>query len=436
MPVILDENDRPVEIAPGRGDLRRSSVPFDPFLGAFGFGPFMDGRPISYAKIFATQPWVGIAVMRLLTWSVRVPLKVYRRIDSDEVERLYPKDHPLAAAVARPWEGGFPAQLTMNLLGPLLVHGNALLDVEQGARNALRMDAPDWRTVVPIPFDKDDPTSPIVGWKIGTSGSRPPVQRSADNVMHVRWWSALGQAGVSPLEMIRSTVFREKAAQDWTLNSLRQGMRPNGVVYADESWVGFDPAVRRELLADARQDLTDRYGGSDNAGTTPVLPPGLKWENTPQTTAVETELIDQRFVNRNEVAAVYQLPPPMIGQLDKATYSNISTQREMGYTDGLAPPLVMMEQQFTAHVCWGMLREDDIFCQYDFGHLLRGDRLKEIQAYREGVHSGIYAPDEARENLGMKKRGGQAGELHLPLNNLKPITGADATAPDKEEVEA
>lgn len=432
MPIIVDELDRPVEIAPGRGDLRRSSVVVDPFTFD-PFGPFHAGRPVSYAKIFTTQPWVGIAVMRLLTWSVRVPLKVFRRIDDDEVRRLYPKDHVLAAAVARPWDRGYMAQLTTHLLGPLLVHGNALMDVHQGARNELRFEPLDWRQVAPITADKEDPNADILGWKVSSTLRERPRERSADNVMHLRWWSPLGQTGVSPLEMIRSTVQLEAAAVAWTRNNLNQATRPSGVVEASPEFIGLELEERTKLLDQTREDL-ERYSGPAGAGRTPLLPPGLKWNDAPRVTAVEAELIDQRFVNRNEVASVYQVPPTVIGQLEKATFSNLKEQREMGYTDGLAPPLITCEQLINAHVCWGLLREDDIFVQYDFGHLLRGDRLKEIQAYREGVGMGIYSPDEARENLGMKKRGGGADQLYLPLNNLKPIDGA--RAPDEEEVTA
>ena len=424
MPVVIGEDDTPVEIAPGRGNLTRSSIPFDMFSG----GPFYEGRPVSYAKIFQSQPWVGIAVMRLLTWSVRVPLKVYRRVDDDTVVRLRPADHPLAAAVVSPWDRGHMAGLVTSLLGPLLVHGNGLTDVQEGASGRIQFDPIDWRCVTPLRFDDSDPNADIVGWKIRRG--QDEYQRSADNVQHLRWWSPLGQIGVSPLEQVRTSVLSDEMAARWGANNIASAWRPNGVVELSDEFLGLEPAQRQVLLDQARDDLRAAYGGPNNAGKVPVLPPGLKWADTNQTTAVEAELIASRLVYRNEVAAVYMIPPPMIGQLDKATYSNISTQREMAYTDGLAPPLVLIEQTLNAHVVRGLLREDDVYVEFDFAGILRGDRLKEIQALREAIGSALLTPNEARA-IDNRPRSDEPGmdEFYLPTNNLRPVREAETTAP-------
>jgi HK97 family phage portal protein len=404
MAVVFGLDDQPVEIGPGRGDLRRSSIAFDPFMG----GPFHSGRPVSYANIFRTQQWVAIAVQRLLWWSVRVPLKAYRRVDDDEAVRLRPKDHRLAAALEMPWDRAAMFQLVTGMLGPLLVHGNGLTDVHEGAGGKLRFDLVDWRCVNPLRLDDNDPNAEILGWKIKRGNDSE--ERSSDTVMHLRSWSPLGPMGISPLEQIRASVLSEEASVKWALNQLRNGVRPSGVVEVSDEFLGFDPAQRGVMLDNAREDLRDAYSGEVNAGKLPLLPPGLKWVNAEQTTAVEAELINQRFVNRTEVAAIYMIPPPMIAQLEKASFNNIATQREMAYTDGLAPPLVCIEQTMTSHLVRGLLREDDVFVQFDFGHILRG------------VGMGLMIPNEGREILRLPRYDHpRADKLWMPMNNLKPI---------------
>ena len=421
-PVLLDNDGAPVELGAGQGDLRFSSEAFSGWEG----GPFLGGRPVSYAKMFATQAWVAIAVMRLLTWSIRVPLKVYRRLDADgEKQRLRIGEHPLADAVSTPWDRGSMADLIMALLGPLCVHGNSLIDIEEGAQGKLRFKETDWRTASPIRQNESDPDSEIIGWKIYQPGISP-FTLSADTMMHLRWWSPLGKLGVSPLQQLRSTITAESTAVDWQVNSLKQGVRPHGVVEMSPEALELPAAERQQVYDAAAENLRTAYGGEKNAGKLPVIPPGMKWASADRTTAVEAELIDQRAVNRNEVSAVYMIPPPMIGILDRATFSNITTLREMAYTDGLAPPLALIEQTINAHLVQDLLREDDIFVEFDLGNILRGDRLKEIKALREGISSALYTPNEGRGVLNMRKSDEPAADdLYLPTNNLGRLGASD-----------
>lgn len=417
-PVLVDNGGELVELGSGRGNLSYSSMPFSMWDG----GPFFSGRPVSYAKVFATQPWVGIAVMRLLTWSVRVPLKVYQRLGDDgERRRLQRDEHPLANAVVSPWDRGCMAHLVMSLLGSLCIQGNSLTDVHEGAGGQLRFEPLDWRTVCPIRADEADPNGEILGWK-DYAPDATSQERSADTVMHVRWWSPLGNLGISPLQQLRSTITAEAAAVDWTINNLKQSVRPSGVIEMTDEAMGLNPANRQLLYEQNVEEMRKHLGGADNAGKLPVLPPGMKWATADVTTAVEAELMAQRMVNRNEVAAIYMVPPPMIGQLEKATYSNIETQRAMAYTDGLAPPLVLAEQIINAHIVQGMLREDDVFAEFDFAGILRGDRLKEVQALRESIGSALLTPNEGRDVLNLQRsKAPEADKLYLPTNNLKAI---------------
>jgi len=412
----------PIELGEGRGDLRFSSVPFSQWDGDALFAD----RPVSYARIFADQPWIAIAVMRLLTWSVRVPLKVYRRTDDDGGRvRLRPSDHPLAAAIATPWDRGYMAALVTALLGPLFVHGNGLTDVQEGAGGRIRFEPVDWRTVKPIRLVHTDVNAEIVGWEVHRPEAGPD-HRSADTVMHLKWWSPLGRLGISPLRQLRSTLTAEAAALDWNMNHLYNAARPSGVIEIDKEFLGIEKEKRQALLDQLAADVREAYSGPRNAGRVPLLPPGLHWETTPHTTAVEAALIEQRKVNREEAAAIYMLPPPMVGILDHATYSNVEQARGMAYTDGLAPPLIITEQTMNAHVCSGLLRDDEIFVEFDFGGILRGDRLKEIQAIREAVNTGVLTPNEGRDLTGRPRvETPAADKLYLPTNNLRPIDEPD-----------
>jgi HK97 family phage portal protein len=415
---------RPIEIAPGRGDLTYTSSPGVPAGGDWLFPGgtrslwTVGGRPVSFAKLFCTQPWVAASVMRMLTWSIRVPLKVYRREGDDPADRhrLRAGEHPLADAI-REQDGRSAAQFVMNMLGPVLVHGNSVTEVASGVGDTVRFDPKDWRYCEPlIPF-----RDRVAGWKFDTDEPGEGREVPTDEVLHVAYWSPDGPLGVSPLQQLGVTLQIEDAAQRFIRASFVNGARPPSAIVATPEWLTAPFEERQQVLEQLRQDLTFLFAGPENAGKPALLPPGLSWQAV-GSTSFEAELTDQRKVDREEVASVYQIPPPMIGILDKATYSNIKTQREMIYTDCMGPPLILCESAMNAQIVWRMLGERDVFVEFDFGAVLRGDRLEEIGAIREAIGTALFTPNEGRSIINMPRSTSTGmDDFYLPFNNLQPV---------------
>ena len=377
----------------------------------------LDNKVISYAKMFQTQPWVAAAVMRMLTWSIRVPLKTYRRTGDDSRVRLRPDDHTVARAIGEPWDRANMAQLVMNLFGPLLVHGQSLTEVLDGAGGRLQFAPKDIRFTQPIRPWRDS----LEGFKVDIDSAEFAREVSIDDLLHVAWWSPLGPLGCSPLMQLGITLQIEDGAQKYQKGIFKNGARPASAITITEEFLGLDKDERLEIMRNLRADITDLYTGPLNAGRPALLPAGLDWKSIGNT-AVEAALIDQRKVAREEIAAVYQIPPPMMGILDKATFSNIETQREMTYTDCLGPPLILIEQAINSQVIRSLLREDDVYVEFDFAGVLRGDRLKEIEALREAIGNAMMTPNETRGVLNMERSDDPAmDQFYYPANNLAPI---------------
>jgi HK97 family phage portal protein len=404
-----------VQVAPGRGDLNSASwSEYDPPIALWTVG----GRPVSFARLFMAQPWIAAAVMRMLTWAIRVPLKVYRRegIDPADRTRLREWDHPLAAAILHQ-DGRSAPQLIMSLLGPVLVHGNSVTHIESGANDAITFTPKDWRYCSPIYAWRDS----LQGFKLDVD--EPDLMRevSVDNVLHIAYWSPAGPLGVSPLQQLGVSIQIEDAAQRFTRATFANAGRPPSAVTQSNEFLGLGRAERQQVLNQLRADLNQIYAGPENAGKPALLPPGLDWK--PLTHAsFEAELMEQRRVVREEICGVYMIPPPMLGILDRATYSNIETQREMIYTECLGPPLILLEAAVNAQLVWRLMAEPDIFVEFDFGVVLRGDRLQEIQALREAISSALMTPNEGRGVLNMAKSVSPGmDQFYLPFNNLQPV---------------
>ena len=402
-----------VQIAPGRGNLAVSSSSlYDPPTALWT----ISGRPVSFARLFMSQPWIAAAVMRMLTWSIRVPLKVYRRDGEDPADRVRLREweHPLAAAIASQ-DGRSAAQLTMQLLGPVLVHGNSVTQID--ATESVTFTPKDWRYCSPIMPWRDS----LQGFKFDTDEPEISQEVSIEKVLHISYWSPAGPLGVSPLQQLGISIQIEDAAQRFTRATFANGARPPSAVTASDQFLGLEQAERQAILDQLRADLNSIYSGPDNAGRPALLPPGLDWKPLTSSSA-EAELMDQRKVVREEICGVYMIPPPMLGILDKATYSNIETQREMIYTECLGPPLVLIESAINAQLVWRLMQEPDIFVEYDFGEVLRGDRLQEIDALRDAIGSALMTPNEGRGVLNMPKSVATGmDQFYLPFNNLQPV---------------
>ncbi len=426
LPSLIAQDDRPIEIAPGRGDLRKSSTQFSAYQPR---SLALVDRVVSYANLFAEQQLVASTAGWLMRQAIRVPLKVYRRTDDDNRVRLRGGDHPLALAVEQPWDGGSTYSLVCSLLGPVLVHGNGLDQVDQGARNRIRFVPCDWRNVTPIQPWRDA----IAGWEVDTDD--PTVKRTvpADQMVHTAYWSPLGPLGVSPLQQLGVTLAVEDAAFRYQRAMFRNGARPPSAIEADEKFLELGREERKTLMDNLREDIDEIYAGPENAGRPALLPPGLKW-NSVGHTAVEAQLIEQRVVSRTEAIAVYGLTPAAIGVVERST--ELAEQRLMAYTDGLAPPLILCELAINAQVATRLLKEPDVFVEFDFAGILRPDKLKEIEALREAIGTALLTPNEGRKVINMPEVDiPAANTLYLPYNNLWPIAQPPPEDKQKRELQ-
>jgi hypothetical protein len=84
------------------------------------------------------------------------------------------------------------------------------------------------------------------------------------------------------------------------------------------------------------------HSGVDKWGKAAILEEGLT-ANVIQLTAEEMQYIEGRRLNREEACARYDVPPPVVHILDRATFSNITEQMRSMYRDTMAPRLALYE---------------------------------------------------------------------------------------------
>jgi hypothetical protein len=149
----------------------------------------------------------------------------------------------------------------------------------------------------------------------------------------------------------------------------------------------------------------------------------MKWQPFAHT-AVEAELIEQRKLNREEAAAVYDVDPPLIGILDHATYSNVAEMHNRFYRATLRPWLTLIADTLNAQLIgpeprW---REERLFLAFDLSEVLRSDTPEEIAAVVTAINGSVMSPNEGRNRLRMRRSTNPAAdELYMAANNMQPL---------------
>lgn len=404
----------------GRPSLAKSSVPF----GNFGDSAMLllNGRTISYTQIYRTQPYVATAIGVLVRQIARLPLKVYERDSDGQRRRVH--DHRLVDLIENPAPGFSSTQLKQWLALPVCLHGNATLALVRPSPGAPpeRIWPLDWRYMQAYQAD-DVPSKPIRFWRYNEL--EDPIYLDPEDVLHLRWEPPDGQIGVSPLEQLGTTVRIEQAAQEYQESYLRDGVRSPGAIKFPTGVI-LDEQTRAEM----REDLKSAYGGAKNAGHPLLLPGGAEWQSLAHN-AKEAELINQRKLTREEVASVYAIPQPLMGILENATLANVEALHRMFYTTVLGPWLTLIEESFKAQVIDPEPAFEGLFVEFDLGEVLRGDKLKETQALRLAVQSGLMTINEARSIQNLPRFDEDwCNKPLIPVNNLG--TDPDADDPNGE----
>jgi HK97 family phage portal protein len=358
------------------------------------------GYAASYAAMYQRQPWVYIAVNKLSRGIGRLPLKVYH---GEERER--DRDSPLAKLLARPYPGGTPFGLKSAIVGDLGIYGNAIV-IKQGGGGARIPQA-----LYPV--------SPL-GWSIADDGRylwRNPKngQEKAyapDRLMHFRYWRP-GQhdMGLAPLEPLRMTLAIEDAAQRLGVASFQNGARPSGVIRTDQS-------VSKERLAELKGGIHRLFKGVDKTGLPAILTNGLDWK-TMSWDMQQAAVVEFRKLTREEVAAVFDIPPVLLGILDRATFSNVEELHLAFYQDTLGPWTTLLEETFYEQLIAPVpeFADDERMVEFDMNEVLKGAIATRYDAINKATGGPWMRVNEARKAENLPKSDQPEAELiRFPLN--------------------
>ncbi len=157
---------------------------------------------------------------------------------------------------------------------------------------------------------------------------------------------------------------------------------------AGDHYTGRDPARVRESWNQA-------FGGSANANKVAVLEEGMHF--TPISIAPDqAQFLETRKFQLNEIARIFRVPPHMIGDLERATFSNIEHLSLEFVKYSLDPWLVRWEQSMS-RVLFTDDEKREYFIKFNVDGLLRGDYQSRMSGYSVGIQNGFLSPNDVRE---------------------------------------
>ena len=234
-----------------------------------------------------------------------------------------------------------------------------------------------------------------------------------ENVFHIPGLGFDGIQGYSPIRMQMEAVGMGLALQEFGNRFFGNGTHLGGVV-------SHPGQLKDDTYNRLRMDLNEKYSGLGKTHRIMFLEEGMKFERMgipPE----EAQFLESRKFSRTEIAGIFRVPPHKIGDLERATFSNIEHQALEFVTDSLMPWIVLWEQT----IAWKLLTPRErrkIFAEFLVEALLRGDYKTRMEGYAKAIQNGIMNRNEvrARENLNPV----DGGEVFLVNGNMIPVNMA------------
>lgn len=332
------------------------------------------------------------ACVRVLSEDVAaLPLRLYRRTADGGKERAV--DHPLyEMLMARPNSDmtaiAYRQAVMVNLL--LAGMGYSFIEYDRSGRvSAL------WPLVTTdVERYRDD--YGVLRYRC--SGELVP----AEYIMPVVGLSYDGITGLSPIGYAREAIGTDIAAEKYGSKFFKTGVSLSGVITTDKP-VMSDEAYNRTV-----NQFREMFAGLERAHGVAFLEDGTKYTPigiNPQ----DAQFIETRKFQREQIAAIYRVPPHLIGDLEHATFSNIEHQSIEYLQRALLPWLKRIEQAANTSLLTAEERKT-LFFEHDTSEFLRGDLVTRSSALQQQILSGQITINEARS-----------------IENRNPLDGLDVT---------
>ena len=392
---------------------------------AFFLGGSTSGKAVTERS--AMQMTAVYSCVRILAEAIAgLPLHLYRYTpDGSKVKAV---DHPLYLLLhdePNPEMSSFVFRET--LMTHLLLWGNAYAQIIHNGKGEVVALYPLMPNRMSVDRDKHGQlyytytcASDEAKTMTGTTVLLPP-----SDVLHIPGLGFDGLVGYSPIAMAKNAIGLAIATEEYGAKFFANGAAPSGVL--EHPGTIKDPSRVREAWM-------SQFGGSANSGKVAVLEEGMKY--TPISISPEqAQFLETRKFQINEIARIFRIPPHMVGDLEKSSFSNIEQQSLEFVKYTLDPWVIRWEQSIQR----ALLRPEEkkrYFAKFNVEGLLRGDYQSRMNGYAVARQNGWMSANDIRELENLDRIPAEAGgDLYLVNGNMLPMQHAGAFASGAEMME-
>lgn len=386
---------------------------------SFLFGRTTSGKPVNERT--AMQTTAVYACVRILAEAVAsLPLHVYEYQDDGGKKLVH--DHPLYYLLhdePNPEMTSFVFRET--LMSHLLIWGNAYAQIiRDGAGRVLGL-----YPLLPDKMEVQRDDKGNIYYVYSRNSDENPtfkkygnIKLKAEDVLHIPGLGFDGLIGYSPIAMAKNAVGMTLACEEYGASFFSNGANPGGVL--EHPGVLKDPSKVRE-------SWNSVYRGVSNAHKIAVLEEGMKYQQIgipPE----EAQFLETRKFQINEIARLYRIPPHMVGDLDKSSFSNIE-QQSLEFVKYTLDPWVIRWEQSLQRSLLLPGEKGKYFIKLNVDGLLRGDYQSRMNGYAVGRQNGWFSANDIREMENMNPISDEeGGNLYLINGAMTKLADAGAFA--------
>ena len=384
----------------------------------FFLGGSTSGKPVTERS--AMQMTAVYSCVRILAEAVAgLPVHLYRYTETGGKEKAL--DHPLYFLLhdePNPEMSSFVFRET--LMTHLLLWGNAYAQVIRNGRGEVVALYP----LMPNRMTVNRDVNGQLYYKYNTSKDDAPtmegssVDLSPTDVLHIPGLGFDGLVGYSPIAMAKNAIGMAIACEEYGAKFFANGATPGGIL--EHPGTVKNPERVRESWNAA-------FGGSSNANKVAVLEEGMKY--TPISISPEqAQFLETRKFQINEIARIFRVPPHMVGDLEKSSFSNIE-QQSLEFVKYTLDPWVVRWEQAIQRILLSADEKKEYFVKFNLEGLLRGDYQSRMNGYAIGRQNGWMSANDIRELENLDRISEEdGGDLYLINGNMLPLKNAGAFA--------